>query len=105
MSSIACHQCGEAEDLTGRSVGSTIEITCNRCGHAWMRDVEPACPKCGSLEVVPFKEPIVQRARGTAYSIVGERTVHLCEKCDLEEIQRRSPSKEVERPHREDPWK
>jgi len=48
---------------------------------------------------------MVQRARGTAYSIVGQKTVYLCETCDAAEIERRSPSPDVERLPREDPWK
>lgn len=104
MPVIECHHCGENENLTGRDVGGDIEITCNRCGHAWKRDAEPSCPTCGSLDVVPFKEPMIQRARGNAYSIVGEQTIHLCRTCDADEISRRTP-RPTERPHREDPWK
>lgn len=105
MPIIECQECGENADLTGRRVGSTIEITCNRCGHAWPRDTEPACPTCGSRDVRPFKEPLIQRARGTAYSIVGQKTIHLCETCDAAEIERRTPEPDVVRAPREDPWK
>lgn len=102
MPVIECPQCGEDSDLTGRTVGDTIEITCNRCGHSWPRDTEPSCPKCGGREVHPVKEPLIQKARGTAYSIVGQRTVYLCVDCDVAEIERRNPKEE--RAPREDPW-
>lgn len=105
MPIIECGQCGETTDLTGRPAGSTIEVSCDRCGHSWLRDTEPLCPDCGSRNVRPFKEPMVQRARGTAYSIVGQKTVYLCEICDAAEIDRRSHSPDVERLPREDPWK
>jgi len=55
--------------------------------------------------VQAFKEPLVQRARGTAYSVVGERTIYLCTSCDAAELERRTPSAEIERAPREDPWK
>ena len=104
MPIIECHRCGEKENLTGNKVESGIQISCDRCGHRWMRDVEPSCPRCGSRSLLAFKEPMIQRARGNAYSIVGESTIHLCPDCDAAEIERRSPPPE-ERAHREDPWK
>lgn len=104
MPIVECQQCGEDSDLTGSTVGDAIQISCNRCGHRWMRDTEPVCPTCGRSEVVPFQEPLVQRARGNAYSIVGQKTIYLCARCDAAEIERRKPSAE-EGPTREDPWK
>lgn len=104
MPIIECELCGEDTDLTGRQIDSGIQITCNRCHHQWLRDTEPSCSKCGSRNVRPFKEPLIQRARDTAYSIVGEKTIHLCVACDVEEIERRSPTKIHDAP-REDPWK
>lgn len=104
MPVIECGECGEAADLSGRPSGSTIEITCNRCGHSWMRDTEPSCPTCGSRDVRAFKEPLIQRARGTAYSIVGEKTIYLCGLCNVTEIHQRT-SASTERAQREDPWK
>ncbi|MGI8773844.1 MAG: hypothetical protein ACR2KQ_02335 [Actinomycetota bacterium] len=102
---MTCRQCGEDADLTGRRTGGTIEIRCNRCDHSWIRDVDPACPTCGGGDLRPFKEPLIQRARGNAYSIVGERLVHLCEVCDADEIARRAPAEQVGQAPREDPWK
>lgn len=105
MPIIECQECGETSDLTGRRVGSTIEISCDRCNHSWMRDTEPTCPTCGSSDVRPFKEPLVQRARGTAYSIVGQKTIYLCERCDANEIRRRTPEPDAPPAPREDLWK
>lgn len=105
MPVVECGECGEATELSGRRSGGEIEITCNRCGHSWVRDTEPSCPTCGSRDVQAFKEPLVQRARGNAYSIVGEKTIHLCEYCDALEIDRRTPAAPGDRAQREDPWK
>lgn len=105
MPIVRCQQCGESDDLTGNRVGRDIEITCNRCGHSWLRDTEPVCPNCGGREVRAIKEPLIQRARGTAYSVVGQKTSYLCEVCDAEEVARRFRGPEVERHPREDPWK
>lgn len=104
MPIIECLKCGEKTDLDGRRIGSSIEIACNRCGHTWMRDTEPTCPKCGGDQLRPIQEPLIQRARGNAYSIVGQKTIHLCEVCDAAEIEPRAPAVEIER-LREDPWK
>lgn len=104
MAIVECQNCGEDSELAGRRTAAGIQITCNRCGHRWMRDVDPSCRDCGSSDVVAFKEPLVQRARGNAYSIVGQKTIYLCASCDAPEIERRKWSPEAERP-REDPWK
>lgn len=104
MPIVFCHGCGEDEDLSGEKVGGAIKIVCGRCGHSWMRDSEPTCPTCGSGDVRPFTEPLVQRARGTAYSVVGQRTVYLCEACDASEIETREPATDLNVP-REDPWR
>jgi hypothetical protein len=47
---------------------------------------------------------LIQRARGTTHSIVGQKTIYLCESCDADEIERRVPS-DTELASREDPWK
>lgn len=104
MPIVECQNCGEDSDLTGLTTGDGIQISCNRCGHRWMRDTDPSCRDCGSNDVVPFKEPLVQRARGNAYSVVGQKTIYLCASCDAVEIERRKPPPEAERA-REDPWK
>lgn len=105
MPIVRCQRCGESDDLTGTPAGTDIEITCNRCGHSWLRDTEPTCPTCDGRNLHAIKEPLIQRARGTAYSVVGERTIYLCEVCDADEVARRLASQEIERAPREDPWK
>lgn len=105
MPIVECEQCGESSDLSGARVDGGISITCNRCGNRWLRDTEPSCSVCGSPRVHQFKEPLIQRARGNAYSIVGQKTIYLCVGCDADEIQRRTPSQEVERRPPEDFWK
>ena len=104
MPLVRCEKCGEDGDLIGRPSGDTIEITCNRCGHSWMRDSERECAACGSRELRAFQEPLVQRARGNAYSIVGHRTIYLCERCDAADIESRAPKEEIQRAPREDFW-
>jgi len=105
MRVVACPSCGEEEDLMGARSGDTIEIMCGGCGHKWLRDSTRKCPSCGRSDLREFQEPLVQRARGTAYSIVGARSIHLCPVCDADEIARRSPSREHPSAPREDPWK
>jgi len=105
MPIVRCQQCGESEDLSGARVGNEIEITCNVCGRSWLRDAEPTCPDCGGRALRATKEPVVQRARGTAYSVVGEKTTYLCEACDAGEIARRFDPLKTETSQREDPWK
>jgi hypothetical protein len=102
---VRCRSCGEEEDLSGARSGDAIEITCGRCGHTWLRDSTPRCPTCGHDDLREFKEPLIQRARGTAYSVVGAKSIYLCPRCDGDEIARRAPSSESSSAPREDPWK
>lgn len=91
MPSVACPKCGEEEALAGERVGDTLWIECERCGTRWEREALAKCLKCGSDDLRSFQEPLVQRARGNAYSIVGSTTVHLCRTCDADEIKGRLP--------------
>jgi predicted RNA-binding Zn-ribbon protein involved in translation (DUF1610 family) len=105
MRIVVCPSCGEEESLNGRPSGEAIETTCGRCGHVWLRDSAPRCPSCGGGDMREFKEPLIQRARGTAYSIVGAKSIYLCPRCDADEIARRARSSERPSAPREDPWK
>lgn len=105
MDPVVCPSCREAEALTGERAESGIWISCERCGERWERDATRACPKCGRRDVRPFPEPLIQRARGNAYSVVGESIIYLCPDCDREEIARRLPDLSVRKTRSEDPWK
>lgn len=105
MGPVICPSRGETEALKGEPAESGIWITCERCGARWERDATPTCPKCGGRDVRPFPEPLIQRARGNAYSVVGESTIYLCRDCDREEIARRLPDLSARKTRSEDPWK
>lgn len=83
---IACPSCGEDEDLAGVRAADSIELTCGRCGHTWMRPSEASCGRCGSddLQTVPLA--IVERSRGTQLSVVGTRPIVLCSTCDADRL-------------------
>lgn len=86
MPDIACANCGEEEHLVGERTGESITITCEMCGLIWDRDLTPQCPACGSLEVRPAFQAIVDKSRGTQLSIQSMRLVHLCPVCDAEQL-------------------
>jgi hypothetical protein len=77
-----CPACGEDDDLQGRPTGRGIEITCGRCGHAWLRDTAPTCATCGSGDLVFRPRPLTAFSRGTQLSILGWQNVPLCTTCD-----------------------
>ncbi len=52
----------------------------------WDRDLEPRCPTCGSADVRPALQSIVEKSRGTQLSIQSMRVVHLCPVCDPERL-------------------
>lgn len=86
MTAIACPRCGEDTDLHGDRSGDVITITCGACGTVWERDTNPTCPRCGSTDVRPAYEAIVEKARGTQLSMQSVRLVHLCPDCDAERL-------------------
>jgi len=82
MSEIVCPSCGVDDHLSGRRQGDVIRITCGACGVAWDRDPSPRCEICGTGEkLLAVSEPLVQKARGNQYSVVGARTVYRCDPC------------------------
>ena len=83
---LACPNCGEEERLAGRSVDGTIVVTCEACLHQWERDVDPRCDRCGSGGMFRAIAAIIEKGRGTQLSVVGTRTVYLCEACDAATI-------------------
>ena len=78
----ACPHCGEADELRGVRNGDAIDLTCGACGHMWVRDLTPSCPKCGGRDIETVPLAIVEKSRGTQLSVVGTRPVTLCYDCD-----------------------
>ena len=85
---IACPSCGETEALTGTRGDGGIRLTCDSCGHGWVRGLAPRCDRCGSSDMQPVPLAIVEKGRGTQLSVVGTRTVHLCSVCDAATLER-----------------
>lgn len=86
MSELVCTNCGEEEDLQGRRDGDTITITCQTCGLVWDRDLVPRCTTCGSDDVFPAFQAIVEKSRGTQLSIQSMRMIHLCPVCEPDRL-------------------
>ena len=97
---VALAACGEDEDLTGERQGppgaETITVTCGTCGLIWERDLAPACPSCGSTDVRPALQSIVEKSRGTQLSIQSLRVVHLlaCEPAGMAALPGRSQNRD-----------
>ena len=74
--------------MVGHRVDDVITLTCGRCGAQWDRDLRPKCDRCDSYDMRAVPLAIVEKSRGTQLSVVGTRTIHLCEDCDAETIER-----------------
>jgi len=83
---LACPVCAESDRLQGAATGDQIEVTCESCGHRWTRGTDPTCDRCGAAGMFAAIAAIVEKGRGTQLSVVGTRTVHLCEQCDAATI-------------------
>lgn len=81
-SDLVCARCGEDDRLRGERAGDLITITCEVCGLVWDRDPTPSCPRCGSTDLRPAFQSILDKSRGTQLSIQSVRLVHLCPDCD-----------------------
>ena len=79
---ISCPLCGETEDLSGVPTGELIRITCGSCSSEWDRGPTPRCPTCGTDEVRPAVQAMVEKSRGTQLSIQTLIVIHLCPTCD-----------------------
>lgn len=79
---VSCPNCGEEDELDGRTVDGAIVVTCGVCAVEWERDQTPSCPKCASTDVRPAFEAIVEKSRGTQLSMQSARLIHLCSVCD-----------------------
>ena len=85
-SDLVCARCGEEEELRGVQVDDIITITCQRCGLIWDRDLSPRCQTCGSTEVRPAFQAILEKSRGTQLSMQSVRLIHLCPDCDADQL-------------------
>lgn len=85
---IECPVCGETDNLSGDRRADTITISCGACGQTWDRPTTPVCPNCDGTDLQAVPLAIVEKSRGTQLSIVGIRIVHLCNRCDAEDIRR-----------------
>jgi DNA-directed RNA polymerase subunit RPC12/RpoP len=90
MVEITCATCGTDEHLTGtRLPDDTIELHCEQCGAAWIRDPRPSCPKCGGTDMEASPRVILEKSRGSQMSIQGIQREFLCRECDAELISAR----------------
>lgn len=78
-----CPSCGESERLVGTQVADDIEVTCQSCGHRWMRG-RPRCRGCGGEAAVRKLQLMTRHPRGNQLAVVGHREVPLCPHCDRE---------------------
>lgn len=85
-SDLVCARCGEDDDLRGEQEGEIITITCQQCGLVWDRDLSPRCPTCGSTEVRPAFQSILEKSRGTQLSMQSVRLLYLCPDCDSDRL-------------------
>lgn len=79
---VSCPHCGEEENLDGERDGDLIVVRCGECGVRWERVATPTCGTCGSTDVRPAFEAVVEKSRGTQLSMQSARLVHLCPVCD-----------------------
>ena len=79
----SCPTCGETERLRGQRDGDQIRVTCEACGHSWLRG-QLTCRTCGGHDIVHRPQPMSRTPRGNQVAIVGWREVALCRSCDAE---------------------
>jgi predicted RNA-binding Zn-ribbon protein involved in translation (DUF1610 family) len=87
-SDLVCASCGEDDRLRGErdDERDVITITCDSCGLVWDRNLTPSCPTCGSSDVRPAFQAMLDKSRGTQLSIQSMRLVHLCPVCDADTL-------------------
>lgn len=83
---VECPRCGEDEELDGRAVDGDIVIVCGSCQLEWARDLTPRCDRCGSTDVRPAFEAVVEKSRGSQLSMQSARLIHLCPTCDAVQL-------------------
>lgn len=99
---VTCPSCRRDDHLAGERRGDLIRITCSACNLVWDRDPAPKCPICGSTDVRPVPQAVVEKSRGTQLSIMAMRVVYLCPTCDRDRLrdqqQTNSPLPPTENP-------
>lgn len=98
MPIVACPVCAEEEELTGRSVSAEDgserrELSCQRCGASWDRDVTPRCGLCGSrdLQGVPTAT-LRESGRGEQWAPSGVRLAYYCWSCRSADVTSSTPT-------------
>lgn len=79
---VSCPRCDETEELDGVHIDQSIIIRCQQCHLEWERDLTPRCATCGSEDVRPAFEAVVEKSRGSQLSMQSARLVYLCVSCD-----------------------
>lgn len=93
-----CPACGETERLSGSPAADDIEVSCQVCGHRWMRG-SPRCRACGGEEAVHRLQLMTRHPRGNQLAVVGHREVPLCPRCDAEVLETAGDSRVVPEGH------
>ncbi len=97
MPLVTCPGCGEDEQLIGRSVtdgdgAERRELTCERCGTTWDRDVVPTCRLCRSTDIEGIPTSTLQeKGRGDQWAPSGVRLAYYCWSCRGADVTSSSP--------------
>jgi len=88
---VACPDCGEDEELTGRRIDDggrqQLELTCEKCGASWFRDGAPRCGLCGSEDIEGIPTSTLQeKGRGDQWAPSGIRPVFYCWACRGDDV-------------------
>lgn len=83
MPLIACPACDEDEELRGRTTASGgTRLTCESCGHSWVRDPNKRCGLCGSDDLEAVATQTLEAAgRGEQRTPDGIREAWRCWSC------------------------
>jgi ribosomal protein L37E len=81
---IVCPECGEDDDLRGKRGQDSIAMTCQACGHQWIRLLKPKCLNCGAMgeDLLSYRPiPLFAKGRGTMQTPSGQRDSWDCDRC------------------------
>ena len=79
---IQCAACGERDAIRGERQGEEIVVTCQVCGHSGQRPPRYSCPTCGGTDMVPVRQELREKVRGTQIAVMGVHMVYRCQSCD-----------------------